>query len=129
MDPITIETVGKLFLMICLVIKTIADSPISLLLIERGLMTRILLQLNLTPTFGETLSLKFSNADNGENNYVNHGRIDTVFSFNPITEEEIKNIILCLNQSSPGIDNIPITLFSSNVDALANIITPICDKS
>ena len=79
----------------------------------------------------ETLSLKFSNADNGENNYVNYldGRVDTVFSFSPITEEEIKNIILCINQSSPGIDNIPMTLFSSNIDALANIITHIFNKS
>ena len=82
-------------------------------------------------SIGETLSLKFSNAVNGENNYINYldGRVDTVFSFNPITEEEIKNIILCLNQSSPGIDNIPMTLFSSNIGALANIITHICNKS
>ena len=45
-------------------------------------------------SIGETLSLKFSNADNGKNNYVNYldGRVDTVFSFNTLTAAAISEV-------------------------------------
>ena len=55
--------------------------------------------------------------------------MDTVFSFDPITIAETISVVKTLRRTSPGIDEIPMSLFIDNIDVLADIITHICNQS
>ena len=56
-------------------------------------------------------------------------RVDTTFSFDPVTSDETKRVVLSLRNASPGIDSIPMSLFSKNIDALGDVIAFICNRS
>ena len=61
-------------------------------------------------------------------NYLRR-RVDCVFSFDEVTSDEVRSVVLSLRNASPGIDNIPMSLLSDNIVALVNIIAFVCNKS
>ena len=55
--------------------------------------------------------------------------INTRFIFEPVTSDQITNIVNSFKNSSPGMDDLPIKLFKENIFVLANIIAYICNLS
>ena len=55
--------------------------------------------------------------------------INTQFIFEPVTRDQITNIVNSFKNSSPGMDDLPIKLFKENLSVLANIIAYICNLS
>ena len=46
-----------------------------------------------------------------------------------MTSDEVRSAVLSLRTASPGIDNIPMSLLSDNIVALADIIAFVCNKN
>ena len=78
-------------------------------------------------SLGENLSSQFPESSQFQN-YLQR-RVDCVFSFDEVTSDEVRSVVLSLRNASPGIDNIPMSLFSDNIVALADIIAFVCNKS
>ena len=76
---------------------------------------------------GEDLASNFPDSERYENILL--GRVGTTFSFAPTSMEEIRSIVPSLKNKSPGIDEIPMSLFKSSIDTLADIMAHICNKS
>ena len=67
-------------------------------------------------SLGENLSCQFPESSQFQN-YLQR-RVDCVFSFDEVTSDEVRSVVLSLRNASPGIDNIPMSLFSDNIVAL-----------
>ena len=65
-------------------------------------------------TIGEKLASKFQQSS--EPLRYLEGRVDTVFSFDPLTTAETIYVAKTLFSTSPGIDEIPMSLFIDNID-------------
>ena len=78
-------------------------------------------------SLGENLSSQFPESTQFQN-YLQR-RIDCVFSFDEVTSNEVSSVVLSFLNASPGIDKIPMSLFSDNIVALADIIAFVCNKS
>ena len=55
--------------------------------------------------------------------------INTSFSFEPVTNQQLKDIILSFKNISVGFDGLPMKVFKDNIDILCECITHICDMS
>ena len=65
-------------------------------------------------TIGEKLASKFQGSS--EPLRYLEGIVDTVFSFDPLTTAETIYVAKTLLSTSPGIDEIPMSLFIDNID-------------
>ena len=77
-------------------------------------------------SIGERLASVFQSNDD-HRRYLQM-KVNSLFSFSPVTKEEIKSIVLHSKNSLPGIDELPMLLFKENIDTLANIIAYICNE-
>ena len=78
-------------------------------------------------SLGENLSRQFPESSQFQN--FLQRRVDCIFSFGEVTRDEVGSVVLSLRNASPEIDNIPNSLFSDNIVALADIISFVCNKS
>ena len=56
-------------------------------------------------------------------------RPNTIFSFEPVTNQQLKDIVLSLKNTSAGFDGLPMKVFKDNIDILCECITHICNMS
>ena len=51
------------------------------------------------------------------------------FSFEPVSVEDMKKVVLSFKNSSPGHDDVPMRLIKRNIDVLADVLVYICNLS
>ena len=55
--------------------------------------------------------------------------INTIFTFEPVTNQQLKDIVLSFKNTSAVFDRLPMKVFKDNIDILCECITHICDMS
>ena len=55
--------------------------------------------------------------------------INTIFSFEPATNQQLKDIVLSFKNTSSGFDGLPMKVFKDNIDILCECNTHICNMS
>ena len=76
---------------------------------------------------GSSLAEKFMSSDEYKNYLIDN--IGTVFSFETVSVEDMKKVVLSFKDSSPGHDDVPMRIIKRNIDVLAEVLVYICNLS
>ena len=56
-------------------------------------------------------------------------KYELFFSFEPVSVEDMKKVVLSFKDSSPGHDDVPMRLIKRNINVLADVLVYICNLS